>query len=200
MLTKIANQFRRPSGFWGKIVSNMMIKGNRHEYEKILKDFDIQHNDKLLEIGYGPGDGINLIMEKNDKCELYGIDFSELMYKRATERNKKFIDGNKVKLLFGDFIETKIDVNGFDKIFCLNVVYFWNDLSKPFEKIKSLLKENGIFYFYMAKKEDLAKIKFANNDVFNKHSIEQITEALKKAGFKDVDFYFDKGYYIKAKI
>ena len=48
----------------------------------------------------------------------------------------------------------------FDKIFCINVVYFWNDLHKPFEKIKSLLKDDGVFCFYMEKKEDLKKLKF----------------------------------------
>jgi hypothetical protein len=51
----------------------------------------------------------------------------------------------------------------------------------------------------MAKNDDLDKMKFADDDIFNKYSIEQITDALNIAGFKEVDYYFKRGYYIKAK-
>ncbi len=37
------------------------------------------------------------------------------------------------------------------------------------------------------------------DSVFNKYSIEQIVETLKLAGFTEVENYFDKGFYIKAK-
>lgn len=199
MFRKIGMQFKKPSGFPGRLVSILMIKGNRSAYENILQDLKIQSNDKILEIGYGPGIGINLISRRFETCEIYGIDFSELMYKRATNRNKQFIDNNRVHLLFGDFVETDISTSGFDKIFCINVVYFWDNLQNPFERVKSLLKDDGIFCLYMAKKDDLTKFIFTKDDIFNKYSIDQISEALKSAGFREFDYYFKKGYYIKAK-
>jgi cyclopropane fatty-acyl-phospholipid synthase-like methyltransferase len=196
---KIGMQFKKPTGVLGKIVSNLMIIGNRSAYETVIKDLAIQPNDKILEIGYGPGIGIDLIAKKFESCDIYGIDFSGLMYRRATRRNKQVIKKNRVHLLFGDFVETEISMNCFDKIFCINVVYFWNDLQKPFERVKSLLKDDGMFCFYMAKKDDLNKLKFTKDDIFNKYSIEQILKALKSVEFKEVDYYFKKGYYIKAK-
>jgi cyclopropane fatty-acyl-phospholipid synthase-like methyltransferase len=199
MFEKIANQFKKPSGFLGKIVASLMIKGNRHAYNTLMNDLKILPTDKLLEIGYGPGLGINLIAESIDSCNIYGIDFSELMYKRATKRNKLFIAKNRVRLLFGDFIETNINTTDFDKIFCLNVVYFWDDLMVPFTKIRSLLKTDGIFHFYMAKKEDLDQLKFTSDDVFNKYSIDQVTDALKLSGFSTIDSHFNKGYFVKAR-
>jgi hypothetical protein len=51
----------------------------------------------------------------------------------------------------------------------------------------------------MASKDDLAKLKFTKDDVFNKYSIEHVTEILRSAGFREVDYLFKKGYYIKAK-
>jgi SAM-dependent methyltransferase len=199
ILRKIGMQFKKPAGFLGKIVSILMIKGNRSAYETAIKDLTILSNDKILEIGYGSGIGIDLISKRFETCDIYGIDFSELMYMRATKRNKQFIKNNRVHLLFGDFVETEISASGFDKIFCINVVYFWDDLQKPFERVKSLLKDDGIFYFYMANKDDLTKVKFTKDDIFNKYSIEQVLEALKSVGFKEFDYYYKKGYYIKAK-
>lgn len=197
MFEKIANQFRKPSGFWGRIVSGLMIKGNRHAYDTLLKDMNVQPGEKLLEIGYGPGIGIQLIADAV-KCNIYGVDFSELMYKKASKKNKSYIAKGQVELLYGDFVETPIHVDGLDKVFCLNVVYFWKDLNPPFLKIKSLLKDGGAFYFYMAKREDLSKLKFTDDSVFNKYTIEEVTEALKLAGFRSIEHHFNLGYFVKA--
>jgi ubiquinone/menaquinone biosynthesis C-methylase UbiE len=193
----IAMQFKKPAGLFGIFTSNLMIKGNKNNYDVLITEMNIQPHDKILEIGYGPGIGINMIAEKYNSCIIHGIDFSKLMYKRASKLNKKYIDSDKVKLLMGDFITTKIDSNNYDKVFCLNVVYFWNELQTPFERIRSILKKDGMFYFYMAHKDFLIKKK-SPDEVFNKYSIEQITEALNLAGFSQVTNFFNKGYYIKA--
>ena len=94
----IAWLFKKPTGLFGMLVSNLMIKGNRGNYETLLRDPDIQPHDKILEIGYGPGIGISLYAEKCNSCVIHGIDFSKLMYKRASNLNKKYIHDNKVRL------------------------------------------------------------------------------------------------------
>jgi len=67
-----------------------------------------------------------------------------------------------------------------------------------FEKTRSLLKENGVFYIYMANADTLIKKK-APDSVFNKYSIDQVVASLKSAGFSEIEHYFEKGYYISAK-
>jgi ubiquinone/menaquinone biosynthesis C-methylase UbiE len=199
ILRKIGMQFKKPSGVPGRIISNLMIIGNRSAYEKMISDLKIEANDKILEIGYGPGIGIGLISKRIKTCTIYGIDFSELMFKRASKRNHHFIKNNRVHLMFGDFVETELSTTGFDKIFCINVVYFWDDLQKPFEKVNSLLKDDGTFCIYMAGKEELSKAKFTKDGIFNKYSIGQIVKELKSSGFPEIDHSFRKGYFIKAK-
>jgi len=191
----IAAQFKKPSGLFGIFSSNVMIKGNKANYEKILKELDLQPGDKLLEIGYGPGVGVNMIAKACSTCIIHGIDFSSLMYRRARKYNKKYLDDNRMSLQNGDFLMTPLAKNEYDKIFCLNVVYFWNDLYEPFKKVFSLLKPGGGFYIYMAHRDVLKR---APDKIFNKYSIEQVVEALKTAGFTDVAYYSEKGYYIKA--
>ncbi len=192
----IATQFKKPSGLFGIFSANIMIKGNKAKYENIIKNLDLQSGDKVLEIGYGPGVGINMIAGICPSCIIHGIDFSRLMYRRARKYNKQHVDNGTMLLQYGDFLKTNIVSNEYDKIFCLNVVYFWNELKEPFKKVLSLLKTGGAFYIYMATKDYL---KNAPDDVFNKYSIEQLVDALKSAGFGHVEFYSEKGYYIKAK-
>jgi cyclopropane fatty-acyl-phospholipid synthase-like methyltransferase len=199
ILRKIGMQFKKPRGVFGKIISDLMIIGNRSAYDNMIRDLKLQANDKILEIGYGPGVGIDLISKRYEFCNIYGIDYSELMYKRASKRNYRFIKNSRVHLMFGDFVETELSTIGFDKIFCINVVYFWDNLQKPFEKVNSLLKDDGVFCLYMAGKDELNRAKFTKDGIFNKYSIGQVVNALKSSGFHEIDHSFRKGYFIKAK-
>ena len=194
----IASQFKKPTGLLGIFTSNLMVKNNQKNYDRLIKDLDLQPHDILLEIGYGPGIGIDMIAKICPTCTIHGIDFSNLMYKRATKYNKQYINAGRVQLQHGDFLKVPVGHNDFDKIFCLNVVYFWNELRTPFEKVLSLLKKGGAFHIYMADKNTLLEKKTPDS-VFNKYSIEQVVEALKAAGFENVEHYAEKGLYIKAK-
>ena len=199
MIKKLfASQFKKPGGLLGNYFSNLMENGNRRNYEVLINELNIQQDDKILEIGYGPGLGIGLILGKCNSCHIHGIDFSKLMYKKASELNRKSILDKNLKLFLGDFLSFPIEPNYYDKIFCLNVIYFWENLNEPFQKIKSALNNSGIFCFYMAHKDYLIKEKYSNS-IFNKYSIEEVTSALYEAGFSKVEYKFNNGYYVEAK-
>jgi len=198
MLRFIGKQFRKPTGVLGKIVSRIMIRGNSPLYDKIIPQLDIATNDQILEIGYGHGIGINRIASAFD-CTLTGIDFSELMFREASRRNKKHVSQKKVELFLGDFLTSDMGSNKFDKIFCINVIYFWDKLDEPFIKVRQALKEGGLFCIFMVHMDYLQKMKFTKNDIFNRYSIDQVAECLTLAGFKDVVYSVDKGYIIKGR-
>jgi ubiquinone/menaquinone biosynthesis C-methylase UbiE len=193
----IASQFKKPSGLFGIFTSNVMIKGNQNKYERLIKDLDVQPHDTVLEIGYGPGVGIKMVLESCASCTMHGIDFSKLMYKRAVRYNRPFIDSGRAELQYGDFLKLPVAADNYEKVFCINVIYFWEDLAAPFEKVLSILKKGGAFHIYMADESFLSKNK-APDSVFNKYSLEQVIAALKSAGFESVEFYSEKGHYIKA--
>jgi cyclopropane fatty-acyl-phospholipid synthase-like methyltransferase len=51
----IASQFKKPTGLFGIFSSNKMIKNNQKNYDRLISDLALTPQDKLLEIGYGPG-------------------------------------------------------------------------------------------------------------------------------------------------
>lgn len=83
MLKTLGKQFRKPSGFFGRLVSKIMNIRNRGFYKKIIVELDIKSGDKIFEIGYGSGLGISLIANSSIDCSIKGIDFSELMYNKS---------------------------------------------------------------------------------------------------------------------
>lgn len=198
MLNFIGNQFKKPSGFWGRVISFLMKKGNSKAYELIVDDLEIKSGDKLLEIGYGHGIGITQICTNYD-CNVDGIDFSELMYNEAKKRNAKHIKEGRVRLSFGDYLDFNAEACLYDKIFCLNVIYFWEELNPPFSKIRNELKDGGYFCFFMAHRDDLNRLKFTKDDIFNKYTIDEVIASLKKVGFSDISYKQQNGYFVKCK-
>lgn len=198
MYRLIGNQYRKPSGLLGRIIAKKMTRGNIPVYDKIIPGLGIKQNDRILEIGYGLGVGIDKIVSGYD-CFVSGIDFSDLMYKLASKRNKKHITNGKAELHHGDFLSTEMILNQFDIIFCTNVIYFWNNLDEPFSKIKTLLKDGGLLCIFMASSDFLTKKKFTKDGIFCKYSIGQVVDALTSAGFRDVNYEFKKAYIIKCR-
>lgn len=175
-----------------------MIKGNSSAYDKIIPAMSIQKGDHVFEIGYGHGLGINIIASGYD-CRVSGIDFSELMIRQASKRNKKFIADKKVSLEFGDLLSADIGLEKFDKIFCVNVIYFWDDLSLAFEKIFKALTNGGVFCIYMLTPEVLGKLKVPKHGIFNRYSVEEVMLSLEQSGFKDVTRLYAKGSVIRCR-
>jgi ubiquinone/menaquinone biosynthesis C-methylase UbiE len=197
MLKALGQQLRKPSGLFGRLVAKMMDIRNREFYKKIILDLAIKSGDSIFEIGYGPGLGISLLANNTKDCSIGGIDYSGLMLKQATKRNRKFIDHGVVNLSYGDLLTTDLGSEKYDKIFCVNVIYFWKDLKTVFEKIYSMLNNGGIYCIFMTHKKEFEKVKFTQD--FCKYAIEEVESALHKAGFSDIAYKLDKGYYIKAK-
>ncbi len=199
MLGFIGNQFRKPSGLVGRVVSRIMVKGNSHEYDRLIPELDIKKNDRLLEIGYGHGMGVERIASYYD-CNVSGIDFSELMFREASKRNRKHIQNKRVELYFGNFLTSELAQNQYDKVFCLNVIYFWDELDKPFSRIKSILKDGGLLCMYMAHRDLLNKVKFTKDGIFNKYDIAEVVDKLRFAGFKEISYNLENsGYIIKCR-
>jgi len=198
MLNKTRQQLKNKSGIPVRIISNFIHRRNQFIYKRMIKLLDLQATDKIMEIGSSLGIAISLIRSECIGCNTYGIEASELKFNKSVKRNKQSIDARKVHLLSGDFIETAIEEKDFDKIFCNNFAYFHDNLQPSFEKIKSLLKDEGTFYFFMRRNKEEKKIIFTQKENYNQYTIEQIVATLKAAGFRKVYYFIERGYFIRA--
>jgi len=196
MFELFGKQLRQPSGFLGKMVSEMMNTRNLRFYKEIIRILEVKDGDYIFEIGYGPGLGINILANSNNSCKIHGIDFSELMYKEAIKRNKTFVEQNIVKLNYGDLLTADVENEKYNTIFCVNVIYFWNNLNSVFKKILTFLSNGGKFCIFMTHESEFQNRKFAKD--FCKYTIETVELELKKAGFTSIEYKFKNGYYITA--
>lgn len=72
--------------------------------------------------------------------------------------------------------------------------------------ILTFLAANGVFLYLAIKivnivvhPDNLRKLKFTSDDIFNKYSIEAVTRELKASGFRDINHKYDNGYFINCR-
>ena len=202
MKNALARQFRKPEGVIGSIISRLMAVGNRGAYKRVMQIMNLRGDESIFEIGYGPGDGIRMILSSTD-CRYRGIDFSPLMHSRAAKRNRAYVECGRASFECGDFLDFKPGKAKYDRVFFINVIYFWKDIRKPFRKISDMLSKGGLICFYMADGADLEKSGITATDVFCKHPVAAVKKELMAAGFGKVKVISEKhsafrGHFISA--
>jgi ubiquinone/menaquinone biosynthesis C-methylase UbiE len=143
---KIARQFGNPSGFLGNIAGFIMAKrsSNIERNEWAISLLNIQPSDHVLEIGFGPGVAIQKMSDLVTDGIIYGIDHSELMVKKASDRNKEAVLSGKVKLTAASVSELPAFDQPIDKVIDVNSFQFWEDPVHSLKEIKKNMNSNGI--------------------------------------------------------
>ena len=142
----LRSQFGRPTGFFGRIAGKIMerTRSNQDRIRWTISLLDIRPDDRLLEIGFGPGFAIDLISRIASEGIVVGVDHSEVMVKQASKRNAGAIRDGKVVLKLGSASNLP-RLNGlFDKIFTINSIHFWSDPVECLKNLKNLLKPGGL--------------------------------------------------------
>jgi SAM-dependent methyltransferase len=183
-----SSNLKKPKGLFGRFIS-IALKKNLVEYYGLEEFLKIKNGMTLLEIGYGPGYGIKHFLTKYD-INIDGIDFSKLMYKTANGRNRKY--ENRINLICGDFNTEEIQLNKYDVVYLLNVIYFWDNPKKEICKIYGTLKKNGKIAIGMADAEYLKNSPLNETKEFNIYDLQEIKELLAKNGFINVQICANK--------
>lgn len=190
--TYLANQARKPSGWFGRIVAPRVFNKSNGEMEDFgLELMDPQKDEHILEIGFGNGRLISEIIPKLENGKVCGIDISDEMVELASERNSNWINNGKLDLHEASVADIPYPDNYFDKIFTCNTIYFWPHPKENIREIKRVLKPEGQFLCAFRDKS-LMKSKSSavteNRDIFqNLYEPGGVKQLFNDAGFQQVE-------------
>jgi len=185
---RLAQQFKQPSGLLGRLIG-FLFRINREGIDWTINLLEIQPTDHVLEIGFGPGYGIQRAASLATQGRVAGVDFSQTMLKQATDRNAVAIDVGLVELCLGDATALLYPENTFHKAFATNVIYFWKDPLAYLRELHRVLKPGGRVALYVIAKEDLLKFKLViQTGVYQLYTGEDLVRLLTQAGFHQARF------------
>ena len=142
----IANQFRKPRGPVGALVGMIMAHrpSNRRRVTWTAGLLDIAPNDRVLEIGVGPGIGIASIAQHLTTGRVVGIDHSDVMVRQATRRNMAAIRSGRAELKLLSLNHLPEIAGGYTKAMASNVLHFQPDLAAACAAVAKMLAPGGV--------------------------------------------------------
>jgi SAM-dependent methyltransferase len=142
---RVRAQFGRPSGLAGHVAGWVMghRSSNRERNAWVVSLLDVQRNDRVLEIGFGPGVAVRELSGIATEGQVCGVDHSEVMVRQATRYNAEAVRSGRVDLRLGSAEHLPAFEAPFDKVLAVNAMAFWERPVERLADLRRLLRRGG---------------------------------------------------------
>ena len=168
------NMLCAPKGALGRFGGQLMSQ-DRWLPSWVLDLLEINPSDSVLEVGSGPGVGLEQAAEMAYEGRVVGLDPSETMLKMAHRRNHTLIEAKRVELQLGAADKLPFDDAMFDKAMTMNSLHLWPNPVGGLREIKRALRPGGPIAIAFTR--------------FSYTSADKFERQLLDAGFTDVSLH-----------
>ena len=135
--------FGRPEGLPGRLGGIIMARVNRKFAQEIVALLKVRASEKILEVGFGPGVGIELLAAAAPLGQVAGIDPSREMVVQARARNAAAISAGRVNLRQGTVENMPFEDDSFDTVLAINSMQVWPNRMAGLREIWRVLTVGG---------------------------------------------------------
>jgi ubiquinone/menaquinone biosynthesis C-methylase UbiE len=165
------NMFCSPRGTLGRLGGRLMSL-DRGLPAWVLDLLEIDPSDSVLEVGSGPGVGLELAATRAYAGRVVGVDPSETMLAMAHRRNRAWIEAGRVELRLGTVDKLPFDDATFDKAMTMNSLHLWPDPVIGLMEVRRTLRPGGRIAVA------ITRFSYASPEKFEQYLID--------SGFRDV--------------
>ncbi|MCM2293789.1 methyltransferase domain-containing protein [Allorhizobium sp. BGMRC 0089] len=186
---RVGDQLRQPKGLAGRLTGHLMVLLNRGPYRQALKALSLQPGNRVLELGFGPGQGLAALCRLFPSAAIWGVDHSEAMLDMALKRNARAVEEGRLHLACGSFTSLPFPSAWFDSLLLVNVLYFFDDAGKGLTECLRVLKPSGRIVLYVTDRATMENWRFCEPEthrIFNRH---EVAASLENAGFTAIDIH-----------
>lgn len=176
----LMNLFGQPNGLLGSIGGKILATANKEINQWTVSLLGVQPDDRVLEVGFGPGVAVEMISKIIKDGVLVGVDISEVMLSQAQRRNAAAIQEGRVKLILTAVENLPVFDHPFDKIYTINSIIFWEQPVERLKELRSWLKPNGRIAITLQSRSKGATDEMAHMEG------EKLVQYLQEAGFNPI--------------
>ena len=169
-----------------------MVNGMNGGHAK-MADWGLSHltsiaPERIVEIGCGGGRNAGELLKKYSSSHVTAIDYSDVSLSTASAYNADAIKSGRCEVRQGDVSALTLPEGEYDLATAFETVYFWPGLKECFAQVAKVLKPDGTFMIVNESDgTDETSLKFEKIiEGMKCHTIGEIEEALKAAGFNNV--------------
>ena len=139
----LMNMFGRPWGMIGRLGGVIMARMNADCGVWAAALLEVNPNDRVLEVGFGPGVIIQHLSELAPAGHVAGIDPSPEMLEQARARNEIAVKDGRVDLRRGSVESLPFADNTFDKALAINSMQVWPEAATGLRAIRRVMRPGG---------------------------------------------------------
>ncbi len=136
-------QQKCPTGLLGRLFGEQMRRQHAPETNWTIDLLTLQPSDRVLELGFGVGQGLALALQQVSWGHVTGTDLSATMVRAAFERNRSAHWKGRLTLVQGDIQSLPFRPHSFDKIFSIHTYYFFPEPDEIIDRLEDLLVIGG---------------------------------------------------------
>jgi SAM-dependent methyltransferase len=136
-------QAEKPRGAAGVLMGWLLESGNAAQNRATVDALDPPPGAAVLEVGFGPGQALEMLARTHPLGLVAGIDHSELMLARARRRLRAGRGDAALDLRLGDAGDLPFPDEKFDVVFAVNTFHQWPDKERALAEMAGVLKPGG---------------------------------------------------------
>ncbi|SEF37196.1 Methyltransferase domain-containing protein [Amycolatopsis pretoriensis] len=176
----LARQLGHPSGLRGRIVGAMLNRRNRAAVVKAVAALELSGTEQALDIGFGGGLGLGLLLRKT--ATVQGVEISKTMLDRARGTFRREIAAGRLVLSGGPMTALPLDDGSVDAIVTTNTVYFVDDVDLAFAEVARVLSPGGRFVLGVGDPDLMGRAPMLVDNGFRIRPLSELEAALTAAG------------------
>src|SRR5260370_23930512 len=135
--------FGRPKGVRGRLGGVIRARVSGDVAAQVIEVLDVRPDDKILEVGFGPGVAIQLLLPRVPAGSVAGVDQSQEMVRQAAARNADALRSRRADLRYGSVERLPFADETFDMALAINSMQAWPDVRAGLREIRRVLKHGG---------------------------------------------------------
>ncbi|GER91037.1 hypothetical protein KDW_51990 [Dictyobacter vulcani] len=184
----VGESYGHPAGWKGMIAGKLMAKQHYPENQWTVELLQLQGNEQVLEVGFGPGIAIQAAAALLTTGKITGVDISKAMMREARRRNAQAVRVGRVELLPGNAYALPFADSTFDKIYSIHVIYvwWWNQPQQVLAEVYRVLKPGGLFCVTFLSRESWPGYSAEKAASFDGPDGPSVEKLFTEAGFRTV--------------
>lgn len=139
----LSNPFAQPRGILGRAAGCLMASTNRAAQRQVARRLPISGGARILEIGYGPGQLMRLLLESTPAGWVAGADPSDVMLGQARRACGSYAAADRLDLRLGDAAHLPFPDGHFHHVVSVNNAPLWPDLEAGLAETRRVLRPGG---------------------------------------------------------
>jgi ubiquinone/menaquinone biosynthesis C-methylase UbiE len=135
--------YGHPEGWRGRVAGLLMARRNLALNERAVELLDAKPDDRVIEVGFGPGTALQRLALRDGVGLIAGVDASDVMLRQAEARLRPWVDEGRVLVKQACATALPFGNEMFDRALVVDSATHWPSIHHGLRELARVLKPHG---------------------------------------------------------